>query len=188
MATLADAFLDDLDELGESSDEEKEQGAPLKDADGDAEMDEVLETDEGDNGIASAMDVAPPVIRKVGGSGLLRSERYERHMAAIAAGTEETTASSSPTASDARLPGGDLILASNQLIRDIDEEMRAVHRHVAETYHPKFPELESLVPQPLDYVRTVRSIGNETDMTQVDLDSVLPQTIVMVVSVTGSTT
>ena len=36
-----------------------------------------------------------------------------------------------------------------------------MHRFVADTYARKFPELESLVPAKMDYVRTVRRIGNE---------------------------
>ncbi|CAN0438194.1 unnamed protein product, partial [Ectocarpus sp. 8 AP-2014] len=66
--------------------------------------------------------------------------------------------------------------------------MVEVHRFVVDRYSQKFPELDSLIPQPADYVRTVQVMRNEMDMTQVELDSALPQTTVMVVSVTGSTT
>jgi U4/U6 small nuclear ribonucleoprotein PRP31 len=55
-------------------------------------------------------------------------------------------------------------------------------------YRSKFPELESLVLHPVDYARVVKAIGNEMDMTLVDLDGVLPSATIMVVSVTGSTT
>ena len=41
---------------------------------------------------------------------------------------------------------------------------------------------------PVDYARVVKAIGNEMDMTLVDLDGVLPSATIMVVSVTGSTT
>lgn len=44
---------------------------------------------------------------------------------------------------------------------DIDDEITNVHRFVADAYARKFPELESLVPAKMDYVRTVRRIGNE---------------------------
>jgi len=36
-----------------------------------------------------------------------------------------------------------------------------VHRFVVDLYSQKFPELESLIPNKLDYVRTVQRIGNE---------------------------
>jgi U4/U6 small nuclear ribonucleoprotein PRP31 len=58
----------------------------------------------------------------------------------------------------------------------------------ARSYRSKFPELESLVLHPIDYARVVKAIGNEMDMTLVDLDGVLPSATIMVVSVTGSTT
>ena len=44
---------------------------------------------------------------------------------------------------------------------DIDDEITNVHRFVADGYAKKFPELESLVPAKMDYVRTVQRIGNE---------------------------
>ena len=52
----------------------------------------------------------------------------------------------------------------------------------------KFPELESLVHHPIDYARVVKKIGNEMDLTLVDLEGLLPSAIIMVVSVTASTT
>ena len=36
-----------------------------------------------------------------------------------------------------------------------------MHRFVVDLYSQKFPELESLIPNKLDYVRTVQRIGNE---------------------------
>lgn len=39
----------------------------------------------------------------------------------------------------------------------------------------KFPELESLVHHPMDYARVVKKIGNEMDMTLIDLEDILPQ-------------
>ena len=70
----------------------------------------------------------------------------------------------------------------------VDEELLNVYRYVVDLYAKKFPELESLVPNPMDYVRVVMRIGNEMDMTMIDLSDLLPSAAVMVVSVTGSTT
>jgi hypothetical protein len=39
----------------------------------------------------------------------------------------------------------------------------------------KFPELESLVHHAIDYARVVKAIGNEMDVTLVNLDDILPQ-------------
>ena len=40
--------------------------------------------------------------------------------------------------------------------------------------------LVTQVPNPLDYAMVVKRIGNEMDMTTVDLEGVLPQTQIMV--------
>ncbi|CAN0217436.1 unnamed protein product, partial [Hapterophycus canaliculatus] len=39
--------------------------------------------------------------------------------------------------------------------------MVEVHRFVVDSYSQKFPELDSLIPQPADYVRTVQVMRNE---------------------------
>ena len=77
---------------------------------------------------------------------------------------------------------------THALSADIDDEIQTVHNFVRDQYRVKFPELESLVTHPIDYARVVRAIGNEMDVTRVDLDAVLPSAAVMVVSVTAATT
>lgn len=59
---------------------------------------------------------------------------------------------------------------------------------MARIYGKKFPELQNLVHSRLDYLKVVETIGNEMDMTRIDLTGILPSAAVMVVSVTGSTT
>ncbi|CAB4492981.1 unnamed protein product [Rhizophagus irregularis] len=81
-----------------------------------------------------------------------------------------------------------LIVQANNLTVDIDNEILVVHKFIRDHYAKKFPELESLVLNPLDYTRAVKAIGNEMDLTKVDLRSILPSATVMVVTVTGSTT
>ena len=81
-----------------------------------------------------------------------------------------------------------LIVDCNSLSVDIENEIQIVHNFIRDKYRPKFPELESLVMHPIDYARVVKAIGNEMDMTRVELDGVLPSATIMVVSVTGSTT
>jgi U4/U6 small nuclear ribonucleoprotein PRP31 len=81
-----------------------------------------------------------------------------------------------------------LIVSCNKIILDVDEEILLLHRYVSDIYNKKFPELESLIPNRIDYVKTVLRIGNEMDMTLIELNDLLPAASVMVVSVTGSTT
>ncbi|EFH65032.1 hypothetical protein ARALYDRAFT_339268 [Arabidopsis lyrata subsp. lyrata] len=81
-----------------------------------------------------------------------------------------------------------LIEDCNQLLVDIENEIVIVHNFIREKYRLKFQELESLVHHPIDYVRVVKRIGNEMDLTLVDLEGLLPSAMIMVVSVTASTT
>ncbi|CDH56223.1 nop domain-containing protein [Lichtheimia corymbifera JMRC:FSU:9682] len=80
-----------------------------------------------------------------------------------------------------------LIVNANSMTADIDGEIQAVHKFIRDHYAPRFPELESLILNPMDYARTVKAIGNEKDLTKVDLRSILPSATVMVVTVTATT-
>ncbi|GAB2297346.1 U4/U6-U5 snRNP complex subunit prp31 [Dionaea muscipula] len=85
-------------------------------------------------------------------------------------------------------PEYQLIVDCNALSADIDNEIIIIHNFIRYKYHLKFSELESLVHHPIDYARVVKKIGNEVDLTLVDLEGLLPSAIIMVVSVTASTT
>lgn len=72
----------------------------------------------------------------------------------------------------------------------IDDEIVTIHRFVRDKYSKRFPELESLVVGSLEYVKTVRELGNDLDRTKnnENLQQFLTQATIMVVSVTASTT
>lgn len=65
-----------------------------------------------------------------------------------------------------------------------------IHRFVRDKYCKRFPELESLVMQPQEYMMTVRELGNDLDKAKNNeaLHKFLTQATIMVVSVTASTT
>lgn len=65
-----------------------------------------------------------------------------------------------------------------------------VHKFVRDKYQKRFPELDSLVVNPLDYVKTVKELGNDLDQAKNNetLQTFLTQATIMVVSVTASTT
>lgn len=79
-----------------------------------------------------------------------------------------------------------LVIACTQIIADIDVEIVNLHRKLKEAYAPGFPELETLIFNPLDYARVARLAANQRDLTQVDLRSVLPSGTVITVQVTAS--
>ncbi|EDV27298.1 uncharacterized protein TRIADDRAFT_20768 [Trichoplax adhaerens] len=78
-----------------------------------------------------------------------------------------------------------LIVNGNNMAVEIDNEISIIHKYVRDTYTKRFPELESLIEFPFDYIRTVQRLGNELNT---DLSDILIPANVMVVSVTASTT
>jgi len=85
-------------------------------------------------------------------------------------------------------PEYNLIVQSNNLSVDVDNEIMVVHKFIRDHYAPKFPELEQLVADPAMYIRSVRALGNSEDLTKVDLQGILPAAIIMSVLVTATTT
>mmetsp|Transcript_30209 Transcript_30209/g.90817 ORF Transcript_30209/g.90817 Transcript_30209/m.90817 type:complete len:502 (+) Transcript_30209:259-1764(+) len=167
--TLADSFLNDLDDLDDMDDESDDGG----DA-GDAGLDAALDAIHAPGG-QSVADIAR----------LAASDRYRRHMAAIDEYSARDATAIDNSDDDREYL---LIVESNEILVKMDAELHNVHRYVNDVYAKKFPELDTLVPSKMDYLRVVERMRNEMDMTQVDLSDVLPPTVVMVVSVTGSTT
>ncbi|KAG0046657.1 U4/U6-U5 snRNP complex subunit prp31 [Gryganskiella cystojenkinii] len=85
-------------------------------------------------------------------------------------------------------PEYQLIVKANTITVVIDNEILVVHKFIRDHYEPKFPELETLVANPMDYARTVKRIGNQEDITKVELHDILPSATVMVVGLTWTTT
>ncbi|KAL6717841.1 U4/U6-U5 snRNP complex subunit prp31 [Lecanora helva] len=53
-----------------------------------------------------------------------------------------------------------LLTQSNTLSTSIDNEIILVHKFIRDHYSTRFPELETLITNPLDYARSVAIIGN----------------------------
>lgn len=87
-------------------------------------------------------------------------------------------------------PEYQLIVEANNLAAEIDNEIVVIHRFVRDKYSKRFPELESLVVDPLEYLRTVKEVGNDLAQAKNNevLQQFLTQATIMVVSVTASTT
>ncbi|KFK43784.1 hypothetical protein AALP_AA1G172100 [Arabis alpina] len=85
--------------------------------------------------------------------------------------------------------GYNLILDCNQLLVDIDYEICIVHNFIRDKYRRKFQELESIVLNAIEYATVVKQIGNEMDLSLVDLKSLLlPTATITAVSLTAVTT
>ena len=93
-----------------------------------------------------------------------------------------------------------LLTQSNSLSTQIDSEVMLVHKFVRDHYSTRFPELENLVSNPVDYAKTVtilkngpldniRALANSADgAVGTPLKSVLDGPTLMVVALEGTTT
>ena len=93
-----------------------------------------------------------------------------------------------------------LLTQSNTLSTSIDNEIILVHKFIRDHYSTRFPELETLVTNPLDYAKSVAIIGNgpmdnikelaqRTDnKVGASLKSILDGPTLMVVTVESTTT
>ncbi|NXN33684.1 PRP31 protein, partial [Nycticryphes semicollaris] len=52
-----------------------------------------------------------------------------------------------------------VIVDANNLTVEIENELNIIHKFIRDKYSKRFPELESLVPNALDYIRTVKGFG-----------------------------
>lgn len=180
-SALAESFLDDLDDLDNGSEEENDTKVQTVDQDNESDSDSDDEEITMDNKLVQI--VKAKVSSAIGN--LRKSSPYKLHMLAVKSALDGKASSENLTEDD---PEYQLVIDSNRITHEIDDEVLGTHRYVADLYSNKFPELESLIPNKVDYIRAVKSIGNEMDLTLVDLNDILPSATVMVVSVTGSAT
>ncbi|XP_057437449.1 U4/U6 small nuclear ribonucleoprotein Prp31 homolog [Lotus japonicus] len=176
MATLADSFLADLDELSDNEAEIPEDN----DADA-ADMEEDIDGD-----LADLENLNYDDLDSV--SKLQKTQRYVDIMQKVEEALKRSSDASNQGVDLEDDPEYQLIVECNALSVDIENEIVIIHNFIRDKYRLKFPELESLVHHPIDYARVVKKIGNEVDLTLVDLEGLLPSAIIMVVSVTASTT
>ena len=192
-----DAFLADLDDL-ESGDEDEDDVAAADMLDeGARDADAADSGDGGDGGRPHAA---------AGATGLLESARLSKLLERIdgsscGVATTTSTAGAAGSSSTGVMTGisadddatideaeYDLIVACNEMVIDVEYEIDAIAKTVRDAYARRFPELDSLIPNPLDYARVVLKLGNEIEMSEVDLTGLLPSATIMVVTVTASTT
>lgn len=83
-----------------------------------------------------------------------------------------------------------LIVEANNLVTEIDEEIAAIYKFAKDKYNKRFPELETLVVQPLEFLLAAKELGNNVLRAKNNevLEQFLTQATIMVVSVTASTT
>jgi U4/U6 small nuclear ribonucleoprotein PRP31 len=87
-------------------------------------------------------------------------------------------------------PEYQLIVEANNVAVEIDNDISIIHKFVKDKYQKRFPELDSLIMGEMDYVAAVRELGNNLDQAKnnENLQKILTQATIMIVSVTASTT
>lgn len=82
----------------------------------------------------------------------------------------------------------ELVSECASAIAEADEAIQSVHRLLTKVYSPAFPELESLILNPLDYARVAALAVKHDDLSGVDFRPILPSAVVITVQVTASST
>jgi len=118
---------------------------------------------------------------------LLRSQKLDDIKEAIDVFSKKPAESIGPVENH---PEYNLIVDSNNMAVEIDNEIFFLHKYIRDLYNERFPELESLVLNPMDFIKTVNYLNNDLHKNKFDTETLnfLPSATVMVVSVTAATT
>jgi U4/U6 small nuclear ribonucleoprotein PRP31 len=199
-STLADTLLDDLDDLSdveETSPQDRfDQDADDDDGDdtnashraGDMEQAALLlQRQEGEDNDAYESRIANKVPPK---KRLLDDKSLNRHLHTIRNMDSAESKTSGNATKEQQEEEHQLIVQSNKHLSNLADELAQAHRDLCATYKAKFPELEELLPNPVQYKNAVRVIGNEMDMTKINdaLMEFLNNNQIITISVAGSTT
>uniref|UniRef100_A0A3P8WW50 U4/U6 small nuclear ribonucleoprotein Prp31 n=1 Tax=Cynoglossus semilaevis TaxID=244447 RepID=A0A3P8WW50_CYNSE len=183
--SLADELLADLEEAGD----EGEDGLYPEGEDSDGETTEGRT--EGLEDIPEEMEVDYSKAESVTSIAKLRnSKQFSEIMEKISKYSGKLRKNSEVAGPVEADPEYRLIVAANNLTVEIDNELNIIHKFTRDKYSKRFPELESLVPDSLDYIRTVKELGNNLEKCKNNetLQQILTNATIMVVSVTASTT
>lgn len=185
--TLADALLDDLNDLLDSDDDEVDSNKSLSDAGGYDESDEKLSPAE--ETTMKDEESSRKVDKSVKKSRFLESTNLQRHLETIS-NLETNQQYLSLPKKEREREDHRLVVQSNKHLANLADEVVRAHGELAIAYKPKFPELEELLPNYIQYLKAVRVIGNNMDMTMVndELNEILSSNQIITLSVAGSTT
>ncbi|WFD25733.1 U4/U6-U5 snRNP complex subunit prp31 [Malassezia nana] len=167
MSSLADELLADLDEAAPPPSAEGAANSSIGE-----EENHVIEQD------------AAPISKDAGPS----STPFSADLQALLASLDKHETSSSMATGMEGTEEYETIVRANNMAVKVDEEILAQHRHIRELYAPRFPELETLVLNPWEFIRTVRALGNEAELRCTGLEGLVPAGTIVVISMTASAT
>ncbi|XP_074604366.1 pre-mRNA processing factor 31 isoform X2 [Brevipalpus obovatus] len=121
------------------------------------------------------------------------SENFKRIMSEIEERARQGDLPLSKSATDGPLeshPEYQLIVEATNLIVGIEDDINIIYKFVKDKYSKRFPQLDSLVPAPLEYMIVIRELGNDLGEAKScgALSNILTQATVMVINVIASTT
>lgn len=85
-------------------------------------------------------------------------------------------------------PEYDVIARSNEMMTKIGAEISLVHRFVQDLYRLRWPELETLVLNPMDFILAVKTLGNDLQRARDALSELFPSASIISLSVAASST
>jgi len=188
--TLADTLLDDLNDLMDS-DEEVEAPPPTQ-------SEPNIKSEQQESSLAAAIDSTTPMTATIKqefskpaptAPKMHLKPSLVAHLEYISSlGTNEEYQNKS--LKEREEEDHHLVVKSNKFLSSLADELEKAHGALATAYKPKFPELEELVPNYVQYKNAVRVIGNEMDFTKVndELNAILNSNQIITISVAGSTT
>lgn len=173
---LAASFLDDFDDEEEEEEEEERVENGLISAPGEAKNSKDAAAEKA-NGVGREERLRESFVK------LSRSQRFLEAVERIRAFNDKYK-DDTPVVREAE--EFELMVSANKLCVEIEEEITRLFTLISEVYAERFPELDSHVPQPLDYLRAMKVIGNAKDTTALGLDSILTPAQTMAISMTSS--
>lgn len=195
---MADALLDDLDDLSDVEPEEETNNNAAEDVIGVAGGNNV----DGNNISAEQQQAANEktaadhhaIITTRNNHRLLNNEALKSHLHSIHTIQQKDDTAKIPSSSSHTKEEDEhehqLILTSNRHLVSLRSELTNTHFDLCRAYHPKFPELEELLTDPFQYRAAIGIIQNEVDVTNVNeqLNDILTSNQIITISVAGSTT
>lgn len=180
--SLADELLADLEEDGDTKDDIKVEAVDfgetrMETTVADAVNDSDTPATPADNSVRSHLTLA-------------NSHRLRVLMAAVEECFPHVRRAEEIVGAVEADPEYQLLVEANQVVSEFDSEIGIIHKFCRDVYNRRFPELESLISQPLEYMLTIQQLGNDLERVKNNdtLQQMLTQATIMVVSVTASTT
>jgi len=81
-----------------------------------------------------------------------------------------------------------LLMKANKMLVDVQNEIQLLRHFIRDHYNKRNPGLNEMIPGAAEYAKTVKRLGNNPDVSSIDLSDILPSAYIMGValSTTGS--